>query len=122
MMGETIAVLRRAAVGEDAMGEPAYVWDAETVEGCLVKPSGGSDAAEGGRPDAVSVSVTVALPKSYTADKPPAYFERARVALTGRGMGADDPEGALRVLGCPMRTVPCPTPWDTVLTCGRVDG
>ena len=122
MMGEAVAVLRRSGTGTDGMGEPTYEWSAETVEGCLVKPSGGSDAAEAGRPDAVSVSVSVALPKSYTAGKPPTYFEHARVALTSRGMGASDPEGALRVRGCPMRTVPCPTPWDTVLSCGRADG
>ena len=121
-MGEEVAVLRRVRAGEDGMGEPTYEWAAETVEGCLVKPSGGSDAAEAGRPDGLTVSASVALPKSYTAGKPPAYFEHARVALTSRGMDAADPDAALFVRGCPMRTVPCPTAWDTVLTCGRADG
>lgn len=121
-MGEEIAVLRRVKSGEDGMGEPTYEWSCETVEGCLVKPGAGTDAAEAGRPDGLTVSASVALPKSYTADKPPTYFEHARVALTSRGMDAADPDAALFVRGCPMRTAPCPTAWDTVLVCGRADG
>lgn len=121
-MGEEVAVLRRVAVGEDSMGEPDYVWDADVVPGCLVKPSSGSDASEAGAPDAVRAAFSVALPKSYTAGKPPAYFEHARVALTSRGMDPSDPVAAFAVSGCPMRTDPCPTAWDTVLSCGRADG
>lgn len=121
-MGEEVAVLRRVRAGEDGMGEPTYEWSCETVWNCLVKPSAGTDAAAAGRPDGLTVSVSVALPKSYTAGKPPTYFERARVALVSRGMDAADPESALYVHGCPMRTVPCPTAWDTVLKCGRTDG
>lgn len=121
-MGEEIAVLRRVRAGEDGMGEPVYEWASEVVENCLVKPNTGTDAAEAGRPDEVDVSLTVALPKSYTAGKPPTYFEHARVALISRGMDAGDPEAAFFVRGCPMRTAPCPTSWDTVLSCGRADG
>ncbi len=122
MIGEEIAVLRRSEAGSDGMGEPVYEWASETVRNCLVKPSSGADAAEDGRPDALSASVSVALPKAYTEGKPPDYFEHARVALTSRGMDAGDPESALLVRGCPMRTAPCPTAWDTVLQCGRTDG
>lgn len=121
-MGEEIAVLRRVKAGEDGMGEPTYEWASETVANCLVKPNTGTDAAEDGRPDALTAALTVALPKSYTAGKPPAYFEHARVALTSRGMDAGDPDAAFCVNGCPMRTSPCPTSWDTVLSCGRADG
>ncbi len=122
MLGEEIAVLRRAESGEDDMGEAVYKWVSETVEGCLVKPSGGSDAAQDGRPEAVGAAFSVALPKAYTEDKPLGYFDHAHVALVSRGMDAEDPDAAFRVLGAPMRTSPCPTAWDTVLTCGRTDG
>ncbi len=122
MMGEEIAVLRRSRAGEDSMGEPAYEWSSEAVAGCLVKPSAGSDASEAGAPDALKAAFSVALPKSYTAGKPPTYFEHARVALTSRGMDPADPDAAFAVNGCPMRTSPCPTAWDTVLSCGRADG
>lgn len=129
MMGEQIAVMRRTVTGADGMGEPEYEWTSETVDNCLVKPSTGTDAAgsgtdiaEDGRPDALKVTVSVALPKGYTEGKPIGYFEHARIALISRGMDAADPESALYVHGCPMRTVPCPTAWDTVLKCGRTDG
>ncbi len=122
MMGETIAVLRRAATGEDGMGETVYEWVSETVEDCLVKPSTGTDSSQDGRPDAATATATVALPKGYTEGKPLGYFEHARVALVSRGMDATDPGNALSVQGCPLRTAPCPTAWDMLLTCGRTDG
>lgn len=127
MMGETIAILRRSKTGVDGMGEPAYEWTSETVENCLVKPASGSDSttsdqADNGRPNMLAVSFTVALPKSYTADKALDYFEHSRVALVSRGMAANDSDAAFYVHGCPMRTNPCPTAWDTVLSCGRTDG
>ena len=122
MTGERVAVLRPVVGGEDAMGEPVKAWEAEEVAGCLVKPLSGSSASEGGRPGAVRLAARVALPKAYTADKPPRYFEGARVALTSRGMDAGDADGAFAVVGCPMRTAPCPTRWDTVLELSRVDG
>ncbi len=122
MLGEDIAVLRRVESGEDGMGEAVYEWASETVAGCLVKPSGGSDAAQDGRPEAVGAAFSVALPKGYTEGKPLGYFDHAHVALVSRGMDAEDPDAAFRVLGSPMRTASCPTAWDTVLTCGRTDG
>ncbi len=122
MMGEAIAVLRRTATDEDDMGEAVYEWSSETVEGCLVKPSTGSDSSQDGRPDAATATATVALPKGYTEDKPLGYFEHARVALVSRGMDAADPDAAFSVLGAPMRTSPCPTAWDTLLALGRTDG
>ncbi len=121
MMGEAVTVYRRAQTGVDGMGEPVYAWDAETVEGCLVNSTAGSDAAEQLRPDGVRVSCTVALPKAYTKGKPVGFLDHARVSLTGRGM-ADDPEAALLVSGAPLVTSPCPTRWDTKVPCGRLEG
>ena len=88
------------------MGELVTSWEAEEVEGCLVKPLSGSSAAEEGRPGAVRLAARVALPKAYTAGKPSRYFEGARVALTSRGMDPADAGAAFAVVGCPMRTEP----------------
>lgn len=125
MIGEEIAVLRRARAGTDDMGEAAYEWSSEAVPNCLVKP--GTATADGEqsdalRPDAAEVTATVALPSDYTDGKPFGYFANARVALTARGMDADDHEKALRVVGDPLRTDPCPTSWDTLLTLTRAEG
>ena len=120
MLGERVAVLRRAEVGRDSMGEPVWRWDAETVENCLVRPLSGSDLTDALRPDGVRVQCAVALPKSYTATM--ATLRHARIALVERGMDPDDADSALRVSGSPDVTRPCPTAWDEVAECGRVDG
>lgn len=119
MMGEEVTVYRREKTGEDSMGEPVYEWAAERVEGCLVRPLAGSDLSDPARPDGVRASYSVALPKTYTAGMAP--LAHARVSLTGRGM-ADDAATALRVVGEPDVTRPCPTAWDIVVSLGRVDG
>lgn len=123
MIGEEIALLRRVEGEADAMGEPTLAWSSERVAGCLVNPgsASGSEAADSLRPDGAKASVTVALPKSYTAGKPFGYYDGARVSLVSRGM-AEDAEGALRVIGLPMRTIPCPTAWDVLLTCRMEEG
>ena len=120
MLGERVAVLRRSKTGEDPMGEPVWEWDAETVEGCLVRPLAGTDIDEAARPDGVVAEYSVALPKSYTATMAP--LRHARVALVDRGMDPADAEAALRVSGSPDVTRPCPTLWDVVLECGRAYG
>lgn len=120
MTGETVAVLRRSKAGEDGMGEPVYRWSAEVVENCLVRPLSGSDLADALRPDGVRVQCSVALPKAYTATMAP--LAHARVALVDRGMDPSDADAALRVSGAPDVTRPCPTAWDVVAECGRVDG
>lgn len=121
MLGESVTIYRRTQAGADSMGEPLYVWSAETVDNCLVNVTSGSDQADEVRPDGIRSSCTVALPKAYTKGKPVGYLDHARVSLTGRGM-ADDAETALSVSGSPMRTSPCPTAWDTKLVCGRMEG
>lgn len=120
MIGERVAVLRRAKVGEDPMGEPLYEWTSEEVEGCLVRPLSGADAAEAKRPDGVTVRYDVALPKTYTATMAP--LVHARIALVDRGMDPSDPDAALRVSGYPDVTRPCPTAWDVIASVGRTDG
>ena len=120
MLGERVAVLRRRMAGRDDMGEPVWGWDAETVEGVLVRPLAGSDVGEAGRPDGVRVEYSVALPKSYTATMAP--LRHARVALLDRGMDPGDADAALRVSGSPDVTRPCPTSWDVIAEVGRVDG
>ena len=102
------------------MGEPTYGWGAETVGNCLVRPLPGSDLADALRPDGVRVQYSVALPKEYTATMAP--LAHARVALVDRGMDPSDADAALRVSGSPDVTRPCPTAWDVVAECGRVDG
>jgi hypothetical protein len=123
MLGESVTLFLPSGGTTDAYGNVSKAWQPVSVENCLVKPKTGEDLDDGQRPDGVTVEVTVALPKDFTAGY--ASFDQwrgARVALTSRGMDATDPEGALRVTGSPMRTVPCPTRWDTLLECGRVDG
>lgn len=120
MMGERVAILRRTRTGEDSMGEPLYEWSSEEVDGCLVRPLSGSDAAEAKRPDGVTVRYDVALPKSYTATMAP--LAHARLALVERGMDPEDADAALHVSGAPDVTRPCPTAWDVVVSVGRTDG
>lgn len=93
------------------MGEPVYAWDAETVDGCLVRPLDGSDLDGAERPDGFRAAYRIALPKAYTAGMGP--LAHARVALVDRGMDPGDPSAALRVVGSPDVTRPCPTLWDT---------
>lgn len=122
MMGESIVLFDRSDTATDDFGNPVTEWTATTVENCLVKPLNGSDATDAQRPDGVTVSCTVALPKTFTANTTMERFKLSRVALIGRGMDGTDPESALRVSGVPFRTVPCPTYWDTLLECGVDDG
>lgn len=118
MIGERVAVLHRARVGDDAMGEPVHEWRPTVVDGALVRPLAGGEVADALRPDGVRVLYSIALPKAY--DGPP--LAHARIALVDRGMDAADADAALRVLGSPDRTVPCPTRWDMVFEAGRIDG
>ena len=123
MLGESVTLFLPSDGETDAYGNASRSWEAVAVENCLVKPKGGEGLDDGQRPDGVRVECTVALPKSFTAGYASvAQWRGARVALTSRGMDGADPESALRVSGSPMRTVPCPTRWDTLLECGRVDG
>lgn len=118
MIGERIAVLSRRKAGEDGMGEPVYVWDAHRVDGALVRPLDGEDAADPMRPDGVRALYRVALPKGYSG--PP--LKGGRVALLERGMDAGDADGALRISGSPDFVRPCPTRWDVSFEVGRADG
>lgn len=120
MMGERVAVLRRAEAGRDAMGEPVYTWSAETVDGCLVRPLAGSDMEDPVRPDGITAEYSIAFPKAYTASMAP--LAHARVALVGRGMDPSDADAALIVSGYPDVTHPCPTAWDVVAKVGRAHG
>lgn len=122
MTGEEVAVLVPVRGDADAYGNATTTWTAQTVPGCVVRPLNGSDARDAQRPDGVTVSCTVALPKAHTAAAGLSTWRGCRVALVERGMDANDPEAALRVSGAPFRTVPCPTSWDVVLECGRADG
>lgn len=117
MLGETVSVLTRRKAGEDAMGEPVYEWDAESVENVLVRPLMGSELSDALRPDGVRVRYVLAFPKSYEGD-----LSHARVALVARGMDADDPDEALRVTGNTDKTPQSPVAWDRNVEVGRVDG
>ena len=119
-MGERVVVLRRREAGRDAMGEPVWEWDAEEVDGYLVRPLAGSDVPSADRPDGVTAEYAVALPKSYTAAMAP--LRHARVALVERGMDPSDAESALLVSGSPDVTRPCPTRWDVIAEVGRTHG
>lgn len=116
MLGEAVVVHTRAAVGEDGMGEPEYEWASERVEGVLVRPLSGSDERDAGTPDRTRADYSLAFPKGYVGE-----LANARVSLVERGMG-DDPEGALRIVGRPDRTRPCPTMWDMVAEAAAVHG
>ena len=123
MLGESVTLFLPSDGTTDAYGNASRTWEAVEVGNCLVKSKTGEDLGEGQRPDGVRVECTVALPKGFTAGYASLdQWRGARVALTSRGMDATDPEAALRVTGSPMRTVPCPTRWDTLLECGRADG
>lgn len=122
MMGESIVLFDRSDTATDDFGNPVSEWTATTVDHCLVRPLNGSDANDSQRPDGVTISCTVALPKTFTANTTMERFKLSRVALIERGMDGTDPESALRVSGAPFRVVPCPTYWDTLLECGVDDG
>ena len=120
MLGEAVAVLRRADGEPDAMGDPVPTWSHEVVEGCLVRPLGGQGLGDVDAPDGRTAEYRIAFPKSWTATAAP--LAGCRVALIDRGMDPVDPESALRVQGSPDRTVPCPTAWDTTADVRRADG
>lgn len=120
MLGERIAVLRRTEAGTDAMGDAVYTWSAETVDGALVRPMAPSEDVDSKRPEGWRASWSIALPKSYTRSCGP--LEHTRIALIGRGMDPADHESALRTVGSPARTVPCPTRWDTVVEAVEIHG
>lgn len=118
-LGERIAVLRRSKAGVDEMGDPVYEWTSETVEGALVRPVQPSEVDDSKRPDGWTASWSIALPKEYTASCAP--LAHSRVALVGRGM-PEDPDVALRTVGSPSRTIPCPTRWDVILEAVEIHG
>lgn len=126
MMGERVAVLRRAMQSRDEMGEPVYAWTPELVENCLVKTLTSSDLAvsnssgEASRPEGVSLRYNIAFPKAYTQACAP--LRGCRVALVERGMDEADADAALIVSGEPDVTNPCPTMWDMIATVGRAHG
>ena len=123
MLGEDVVVLTRSKVGEDELGEPVYEWSGETVNNVLVRPVDSSDLADKQlRPDGVSVTYSLAFPKSWTSGKAPGFLAHRRVALVARGMDGSDADAALLVTGSPDRTVPCPTAWDTMCDIGVVYG
>lgn len=122
MLGETVTVLTRTLTGTDAMGEPTYSWGGEEVANVLVRPLSGSDLADADRPDGVRAQYSLAFPRSWADGKPPGYLAHARVALTDRGMDANDADRALRVSGSPDRTPESPLLWDLSCDVGRVDG
>ena len=117
MLGERVAVLRRAQAGTDAMGEPVWEWSPEFVDGCLVRPLSGSDLGQQLSPDGVLAEYSVAFPKAYAGE-----LRHARVALMDRGMDADDAGAAYAVIGSPDVTRPCPTKWNRIASIGRAHG
>lgn len=124
MIGEEVTVLSRRQTGADPMGDPTWEWVATPVAGCLVRPvTATSDPAnaDATRPEAVRADFSVAFPKGYAG--PP--LRGCWLALTGRGR-AVDPErptrGALRVIGSPEPTRPCPTRWDMLAEAVAADG
>ncbi len=121
-LGEAVAVLTRSSSSTDRMGDPVWTWTPETVENVLVRPLNGSDASDQLRPDGVRALYRLAFPKTWTEGKAPGYLAHARVALTARGMSATDADSALRVIGSPDLTEPCPTKWNLTCDVGRVDG
>lgn len=118
MLGEKIAVFYRLQSGEDGLGEPVYEWVVVDVDGALVRPLSGSDINDAKRPDGIRVEYSIAMPKSF----PLIPWAHARVALVERGMDVKDIEGALRVVGSPDITNPCPTRWNMIVEVGRIDG
>ena len=120
MIGETVSVLRRSQAGVDEMGDPTFDWSAESVRNVLVRPLAGSDMSDRLHPSGVKVEYSLAFPKAYTAGCQP--LRGARVALVDRGMDGSDADKALRIVGSPDVTRPCPTEWDMVAIAGRADG
>lgn len=117
MLGETVAVLTRIETGKDSMGEPIYEWSSTNVENVLVKPGVGESLSDDLRPDGIRVKYTLAFPKTFTGS-----LRSARVALTERGMSADDYDSALVVVGDPGITKPCPTQWNRLVEVGVAYG
>lgn len=124
---QTVRIWTRSEVGTDPMGDPVYEWASHDVAGALVRPIKGSELERGDeasdlRPDGVRVLFAIALPKGYGG--PP--LRHARVTLLEPRYGMDcTAEGwrtALAVSGDPEPTIPCPTPWDTIVEAGRTDG
>lgn len=120
MIGEAVSVLRRSQSGIDEMGDPIFEWTGESVQNVLVRPLSGSDMSDQLHPSGVKVEYSLAFPKSYTAGCGP--LREARVALVERGMDGSDADKALRIVGSPDATRPCPTEWDMIAMAGRADG
>ncbi len=102
----TAASTERDRLGNAIPGAPVTV----DVPGCLVHP-GSTDDMEAGRPDGVTVSLTVHFPKSYTGSL--------------RGCKLDIPGyGTFAVIGDPKPYMDAntPGPWHMPVYCEATDG
>lgn len=117
--GETITVITASSNTTDEMGEPVKEWTSLEVGNVLVRPLSGDDESDEVRPDGVRAEYSLAFPKTAAEIIP--RLKGARIALTARGMSTD-PEAALIVSGVPDITTPCPTPWNCLVSVGRVYG
>lgn len=116
MIGETVAVIRKAQTGKDALGNPTYSWErSEEVGGCLVHTASSSDLTGDKRPYGTEVLYSIAFPKSYAGGS----LRGCRVSLVDRGMADDD---ALYVIGDPDYEAMAPTSWNMLVDVGRQDG
>ena len=118
MMGEAVTLWEPCAGEADDFGNAAQGWTAHEVENCLVRSTDGGTDTDNGRRE-TTAQYAVALPKGAFDGYP--TFRDWRVSLTKRGLyaGAD---AALRVVGEPSITEPCPTAWNVTLQCEVAHG
>lgn len=110
--GVPVTLHRRVEAGFDEMGEPVVEWAPEVVEDALwTQGEGDSDGlSDGARPLGTDDTVTVHLPKSYTASVAGCEFEIRGDRYKVEG----DPVGYMTEL--------TPGRWNRRVTARRVDG
>lgn len=110
--GVPVTLRRRVEAGEDEMGEPIASWEPETIDGALWSQGEGDSTvlSEGFRPLGTDDTVTVHLPKAYTASVAGCEFEIRGERYKVEG----DPTGYMPEL--------TPGRWNRRVTARRVEG
>lgn len=110
--GAPVTLYRRVEAGEDEMGEPIVSWEPETIYDVLWSQGEGDSTGlpDGFRPLGTDDTVTVHLPKTYTASVAGCEFEFCGKRYKVEG----DPAGYMPEL--------TPGRWNRRVTARRVGG
>lgn len=110
MVGETVVVETRSAVGTDNYKSPIYETSESEVSNVLVAPADTDDVFGNTRPDGAQIKYTLYFPKTFDGD-----LEGCRIKVRDEW---------LSVIGHPdhFDKKVCPTKWWMVVRVGGIHG